>query len=124
MNKLRLEVQKIYVPQAFSSQLGRNGAVGVNAFTSKELTCYYAKVVSDKIDTAADVLADLMKDSKLDADELDKERMVVLEEIAMVNDHPDDLAHEQISIDYFKGSGYSQPIIGPADNVKRFSRDD
>jgi len=96
----------------------------VNAFTSKECTCYHARVVSEKIETAVDVLSDIVKNSKIDNDELDKERLVVLEEISMVNDHPDDLAHEQISIDFFEGSEYSKPIIGPAENIQRFNRDD
>ena len=96
----------------------------VNAFTSKEITCYHARVVSEKIETAMDVLSDLVKNSKIDETELDKERQVVLEEILMVNDTPDELAHENISINFFEGSEYSKPIIGPAKNIKRFQRSD
>lgn len=96
----------------------------VNAFTSKECTCYHARVVYDKIETAVDVLSDLVKNSKIDESELDKERLVVLEEISMVNDHPDDLAHEHISINFFEGSEYSKPIIGPSENIQRFKRVD
>ncbi len=96
----------------------------VNAFTSKEATCYYAKVVADETEVAVDVLSDLVKNAVLDDAELDKERFVILEEIAMINDQPDELAHEQVSIDFFEGSEYSKPIIGPAENIKRFKRKD
>ncbi len=96
----------------------------VNAFTAKDATCYYAKVVSDDTEVAVDILSDLVKNAVLDEGELDKERYVILEEIAMVNDQPDELALEQVSIDYFEGSDYSKPIIGPAENVKRFKRKD
>ncbi len=96
----------------------------VNAFTAKDATCYYAKVVSIDTEIAIDILSDLIKNAALDEGELDKERYVILEEIAMVNDQPDELAMEQISIDYFDGSDYSKPIIGPAENVKRFKRND
>ena len=96
----------------------------MNAFTSKECTCYYARVAHDQISVAADVLSDLIKNAVFDPAELDKERLVVLEEISMLNDQPDDLAHEQASIDFFKGSTYSKPVIGPAENIKRFTRDD
>jgi len=96
----------------------------VNAFTSKEATCYYAKVVWENTDIAMDVLSDLVKNAVLDEGELDKERYVILEEIAMVNDQPDELAHEQVSVDFFQGSEYSKPIIGPAENVRRFKRAD
>ncbi len=96
----------------------------MNAFTSKECTCYYARVAHDQIHVAADVLSDLVKNALFDPAELDKERLVVLEEISMLNDQPDDLAHEQVSIDFFRGSTYSKPVIGPAENVRRFQRED
>ncbi|MEX1307239.1 MAG: pitrilysin family protein [Eubacteriales bacterium] len=96
----------------------------VNAFTGKEATCYYAKVVASETEVAVDVLSDLVKNAVLDEGELDKERFVILEEIAMINDQPDELAHEQVSVDFFKGSELSKPIIGPAENVRGFTRKD
>ena len=65
-----------------------------------------------------------LKTQRWDSAELDKERFVILEEISMINDQPDELAHEQLSIDFFEGTEYSKPIIGPADNVRGFSRQD
>lgn len=96
----------------------------INAFTSKECTCYHARVVPDKLDVAIDVLADLFANSVFDEGEIEKEKGVVLEEIAMVNDNVEELAHEKISELFFKGSTLSQPILGPAENIKAFSRDD
>ena len=96
----------------------------LNAFTSKECTCYHARVVPDKLEVAVEVLADLFVNPQLDAQELEKEKGVVLEEIAMVNDNVEELAHEKISELYFSGSTLSQPILGTADNISAFTRDD
>jgi len=96
----------------------------INAFTSKECTCYHARVVPDKLEVAIDVLADLFTSPQLDPVELEKEKGVVLEEIAMVNDNVEELAHEKISELYFSGSTLSQPILGTAENVSSFTRDD
>lgn len=96
----------------------------INAFTSKECTCYHARVVPDKLDVAVDVLSDLFANSVFDEGEMEKEKGVVIEEIAMVNDNVEELAHEKISELFFTGSTLSQPILGPAENVKGFTRDD
>ncbi len=96
----------------------------INAFTSKECTCYHARVVPDKLDTAAEVLSDIFANSVHDAGEMEKEKGVVLEEIAMVNDNVEELAHEKTSELFFTGSELSKPILGPAENIKNFTRDD
>ena len=96
----------------------------INAFTSKECTCYHARVMPDKLDVALSVLSDLFSNSVLDEAEMEKEKGVVLEEIAMMNDDVEDLAHEKISELFFKGSTLSQPILGSAENIKNFSRND
>ena len=96
----------------------------LNAFTSKECTCYHARVVPDKLEVAIEVLADLFANPQIDAQELEKEKGVVLEEIAMVNDNVEELAHEKISELYFAGSTLSQPILGTAENIAAFSRED
>ena len=96
----------------------------INAFTSKECTCFHARVVPDKLDIAADVLADLLENPVMDEKELEKEKCVVLEEIAMVNDNVEELAHEKISELFFSGSTLSKPILGPAANVSAFTRND
>ena len=73
----------------------------LNAFTSKECTCYHARVVPEKLEVAVDVLSDLFCDPLIDEQELEKEKGVVLEEIAMVNDNVEELAHEKISRNNF-----------------------
>lgn len=96
----------------------------INAFTSKECTCYHVRVVPEKIGVGLDVLSDLFANSQIDAQELEKEKGVVIEEIAMVGDDVEELAHEKISELFFSGSTLSKPILGPADNIRRFTRDD
>lgn len=95
----------------------------MNAFTSKECTCYYVKVMDEKLDVALDVLCDMFCNASFAPAELDKERGVVLEEIAMSNDSPEDVAHETLSQTYFAGSPLAQTILGPAENVRAFTRD-
>ncbi|MFA5676190.1 MAG: pitrilysin family protein [Christensenellales bacterium] len=96
----------------------------LNAFTAKECTCYHARVISDKLDIAIDILSDLFINPKLDAAEIEKEKGVVLEEIAMMGDNVEELAHEKISELFFTGSTLSQPILGNAGNISAFTRDD
>ncbi|MDD5016489.1 MAG: pitrilysin family protein [Eubacteriales bacterium] len=96
----------------------------INAFTSKECTCYHARVVPDKLEVAVEVLSDLVINSLYDEVEIQKEKGVVQEEIAMVNDNVEELAHEKISELFFTGSTLSKPILGLAENVSGFSRDD
>src|SRR5271168_3527247 len=71
-------------------------AVGgeLNAFTAKEYTCYYARVLDDDLPLAIDVLSDMVTSSLLDPSEVDAERAVILEEIAMTEDDSSDAAHE------------------------------
>ena len=95
----------------------------LNAFTSKECTCYYAKVTDDELKTAVDILSDLALRPTFDEKELNKERGVVLEEISMVEDTPDDLVHELLADAQFSGS-LRFPILGPASLIRRYSRDD
>ncbi|MFR8915092.1 MAG: M16 family metallopeptidase, partial [Oscillospiraceae bacterium] len=80
-------------------------AVGgaLNAFTSKECTCFYAKVTDDELPLAVDILSDLALRPVFDAGELEKERGVVLEEIAMVEDTPEDLVHDLLSEAQYTG---------------------
>ena len=95
----------------------------LNAFTSKECTCYYAKVTDDELELAVDILADLALRPTFDEKELNKERGVVLEEIAMVEDTPEDLVHELLSDAQFSGS-LRCPILGTNDLIRRYSRSD
>ena len=100
-------------------------AVGgqLNAFTAKECTCYYAKVIDEHTELAMDVLSDMVIHSTFDEKELAKERGVVLEEISMAEDEPEDLVSELIMAAQYGDQPLAWPILGPADNVRAFTRD-
>lgn len=96
----------------------------INAFTSKECTCYYIKTIDEKIEEGVEILSDLFCNSLLDVEELEKEKGVVLEEIAMSNDNPEDVALDLIASTFFKGCSLEKTILGPAENIKAFSQGD
>ena len=99
-------------------------AVGgqLNAFTSKDCTCYYAKVIDEDLPLAVDILSDLALNPVFDDGELQKERGVVLEEIAMVEDTPEDLVHELLCEAQYSGS-LKRPILGISQGIKEYGRD-
>lgn len=101
-------------------------AVGgqMNAFTAKECTCYYAKVIDEDLPLAMDILSDVLLHSIFDEKELEKEKGVILEEISMVEDSPEDLVHELIMTARFGDQALARPILGPAKNVSGFSQKD
>ena len=94
----------------------------VNAFTSKDITCYYAKSTSDHAGEAFEILSDFVLNSTFPEEEMDREKGVVCEEISMTEDTPDDLCLDILSEAYFGNSGYGRTILGPANNVKGFTR--
>lgn len=94
----------------------------INAFTSKECTCYYAKVIDEHLPVAMDVLCDLLLGAKLDEGDLEKERGVILEEIAMVEDTPEDIVHELLSDVVLAGNPLSQRILGTNEAVAGYKR--
>ena len=96
----------------------------LNAFTDKETTCYYAKVIDRHVPLALDVLADMFLHSAFDAAELSKEQKVVLEEIKMYEDSPDELIHDVFLQTMWSGSNLGEPTIGFADTVVRITPDD
>ncbi len=96
----------------------------INAFTSKECTCYYAKVIDEHQDIAADVIFDMVSNSTFPEEEMQKEKGVVIEEIAMSNDTPDDVSSELINSTFFKGTSLARTILGPASGVSAITRSD
>ena len=101
-------------------------AVGgqLNAFTSKEHTCYFARTLDTHFDVALDVLSDMFFNSKFDADEIDKERNVILEEISMYEDTPEDLAVDLLQEKIFPNSSLGMSILGTPETIGSFKRDD
>ncbi|GAA0298404.1 putative Zn-dependent peptidase [Gracilibacillus halotolerans] len=96
----------------------------VNAFTSKEYTCLYAKVLDTHQSIAMDILADMVLDSLFDPVELEREKKVILEEIHMTNDIPDDIIHDYLSAISFRDHPLAQPILGNEENIEAITRDD
>jgi len=101
-------------------------AVGgvLNAFTGKEYTCYYAKVLREHLPLALDLLADIFTQSTFAAEEIERERSVIVQEISQVEDTPDDYVHELFNLAFWPGHPLSRPIAGTAETVSRFARDD
>ncbi|AHV97811.1 M16 family metallopeptidase [Paenibacillus sabinae] len=96
----------------------------VNAFTSKEYTCYYAKVLDEHLPIAVDVLADMFFRSKMDAEELAKEKNVILEEISMYEDTPDDLVHDLMSMAAYGSHPLAYSILGLKERLEAMTPDD
>ena len=94
----------------------------MNAFTSKEYTCFYARVIDTDLPMAIDVVSDLITSSIVTALDVDAERKVVLEEIAMRDDDPSDLVHDLFSDTYYGDTQIGRPILGTIDSIKGMSR--
>ena len=94
----------------------------MNAFTSKEYTCFYARVIDTDLPMAIDVVSDLITSSIVTALDVDAERKVVLEEIAMRDDDPSDLVHDLFSDTYYGDTAIGRPILGTIDSIKGMSR--
>ncbi|RDU38595.1 insulinase family protein [Neobacillus piezotolerans] len=95
----------------------------VNAFTSKEYTCYYAKVLDTHADFALEILSDMFFNSTFDGDELKKEKNVVLEEIKMYDDTPDDIVHDLLSKAVYEKHPLGYPILGTESTLETFTGD-
>jgi len=95
----------------------------VNAFTSKEYTCFYTVSLDNHFDTALDILADMFLNSSFPAEELAKEQRVVLEEIDMYEDTPEDLVFEIMQENVWRGSSLGHAILGDSGTVSSFDRD-
>ncbi len=94
----------------------------LNAFTSTEYTCYYARCLDTKLDTALDVLSDMVKNSEFPRKELQKEKKVVLEEMKMYRDSPEDVVFDEFSSQVFRDHPIGRPILGFENTVSAFSR--
>lgn len=100
-------------------------AVGgqLNAFTTKEFTCYYAKVLDEDISLAINVLSDMFFNSRFDSKEIDKEKNVVIEEIKMYQDTPDELIHDLFSQHVWNGHPLGKPILGIEETIHSLNQE-
>lgn len=95
----------------------------INAFTSKEATCYYIKALNTHLDLSLDVLSDMILNSKFDPEEIEKEKGVVIEEINMGQDSPEDVLDDAHSKAVFGDNPLSYPILGTIEKVKSFTNE-
>jgi predicted Zn-dependent peptidase len=101
-------------------------AVGgeLNAFTGKEYTCYYARVLDADLPLAIDVLSDMVTSSLIQPKDVDAERNVVLEEIAMNEDDPADTVHEAFTAQLFGDTPLGRPVLGTVESINGITRDE
>lgn len=99
-------------------------AVGgeMNAFTSKEVTCFYTRVLDTSVPEAIEVLVDMITSATITTVDVDQERQVVLEEIAMRDDDPADIVHEQFSRALYGDAPLGRSILGTVENISSLSR--
>jgi predicted Zn-dependent peptidase len=100
-------------------------AVGgdINAFTGKEFTCYYARILDEDLPMAMDVLSDMLVNSKIEREEFESERRVILEEIAMHEDAPDELVHDLFFRAMWDGHPLGRPVLGYNQTISAVARD-
>ncbi len=100
-------------------------AVGgtLNAFTGKEYTCFYARTLRKDMDLALDVLSDMYKHSLFRDDDIEREKSVIMQEVKMVEDNPEEYIYDMFNASYFKGHPLGLPILGKEENIERFTRE-
>lgn len=99
-------------------------AVGghLNAYTSRESTAYYAKVLKEDVQLALDILADILQHSTFEPEELERERTVILQEIGQANDTPDDIIFDHFQECAFPDQAMGRPVLGRPDIIRRLGR--
>ncbi len=95
----------------------------MNAFTSKELTSFYIKIPDYHLALAIDLLADILRNSQFEENEIGKEKSVVLQEISMLEDSPDDYIHDFFEANFWQGNHLDLPVLGTREQVEGFSRE-
>ena len=95
----------------------------INAFTSKECTCYYVKLLDSHIDIGIDVISDMILNSLFDESDIDKERAVILEELKMYEDSPEDLAYDLLTEGIYKNDSLGMNIVGSVDSLQNLNKE-
>lgn len=96
----------------------------VNAFTTKEHTCFYGRTLDTHVQKMAALLSDMYFHSKFDQEDVDLERGVIIEEIGMYQDTPEDLVSEQLANAVYQGSALARPILGTKESLQRIGHDE
>jgi len=109
--------------QAIAEEIENVGG-HMNAYTSREHTTYFTRVLKEDLPLAADILADILLNSAFDEKELVREKDVILQEIAQTNDTPDDLVFDMLQETAFPDQAMGRSILGTSERVRAFTRDD
>jgi predicted Zn-dependent peptidase len=96
----------------------------LNAYTGREITAYHASVLKEDVALGVEMVADILRNSVFDPDELQRERGVILQEIGQALDTPDDLVFDQFQLTAFPGQPLGRPVLGTAETVEAIGRDD
>lgn len=108
-------------PEDISAAIEEVGG-DINAYTAKEHTCFHARVLGDNRDVAVDVISDMLSNSLIRSSDVEAERAVILDEIAMHSDDPAELAHELVSARLFTGSPLERNVIGSTASIEAMGR--
>lgn len=106
-----------------ASQIDHTGG-DINAYTSKECTGIYAKVLPEDCELPIRIISDMLMNSKLDEKEIEKEKSVIIEEIKSYEDSPEEINYDLLSQIIFKDTDYIHPILGTQESVNRINRDE
>lgn len=96
----------------------------INAFTGKECTCIYTKTLDEDLETAIEVVADMLFHSRFDPAHIDTEKKVISEEINMYEDYPEEMVHDMLTEEVWSGNSLGYPILGSYQSVSAISRED
>jgi predicted Zn-dependent peptidase len=96
----------------------------INAYTSREMTAYYARILAADLPLAVDIIADITLNPAFDAREIEVERGVILQEIGQALDTPDDIIFDWLQEAAFPDQPLGRPILGPAERVRGFNKSD
>jgi predicted Zn-dependent peptidase len=95
----------------------------LDAFTSKEMVCFNTRVLDEHLPKAFDVLSDMLLEPKFALEDIDREKSVILEEISMTQDNPEDLVHELFTQNFWNSHALGRPILGTRETVSAFTRE-
>ncbi len=107
---------------AIAKEIDSVGGV-LNAFTSKELTAFYCRVMAENLEMAVDLLADIFVNSSFPEDEIEREKQVICQEIHQIEDSPEDLVQEVLEMEFWQDDPLGKPILGSIPNILRLDRE-
>ncbi len=94
----------------------------INAFTGRECTCYYVRLLDEHLDKGIDILSDMILDSKFDEKDIEKEKSVIIEELKMYEDSPEDLAYDILLEKVYNNKGIGKNILGNRESINSMNR--